>query len=95
MQQYTETMMTGNPVHQVHDHLIVVVGQVNLFENRSYFKLVRRNFIVAGFYRNSQFVSLILNILHEHGYPLRNRSKIVVFQLLVFSGGVAHQRTAS
>ena len=65
-------MVTGNFVHQVHDHLVVIVGQINLLENRSKLKLVWSHLVVAGLNWDAQFIGFVFQIHHEHGYTFRN-----------------------
>ena len=46
----------------------MIVGQIGLFKNRGNFKLIGRNFIMTGFNRDTQHVTLDFEVLHESFY---------------------------
>ena len=80
--------------HGRHQQLIVVISQIGLFENRSKFELVRSHLIVAGFYRDSQLLTFVFQILHKSNHPSRYRTEIMIIQLLIFSTFMSHHRPA-
>ncbi len=65
MQQHTEMVAAGNLCHYRHYELVVVVGKVTFLKNRCQLELVRRDFVVAGLCRNSEFVRFNLEVKHE------------------------------
>ena len=91
VQEYIEVMFPCNTFHQIHDKLVVVVGKVAVFEDRGQLKLVGGYFVMTGFGRNTQFVTLNFELFHKCGDTWRDGAEIVVFQLLVFGGRVSHQ----
>ena len=78
-------MFTGNALHQIHDQLIVVIGQIGILKDGSKLKLVWGNFIVSGFGRYTQLVAFYLQLFQESSNTGGDRAKIMIFQLLVFS----------
>ena len=94
VEQDGKVMLAGNAFHQVHDQLVVVVGQVDVLEDRCQFELVGRHFVVTGLDGDAQFVAFDLQLLHEGCDTRRDGAEIVVFELLVLGRGVSHQRTA-
>ena len=76
-------MAAGDFLHEIHNHLVVVVGQVHLLVNRGQLKLVGGDFIVAGLHGDPQSVSLLLQVNHKAVDPRGNRTEIVVLELLV------------
>ena len=94
MQEDTETMLAGNVSHQCHDQQVMIVGQVTFFEDRSQFELVRSHFVVASLQRNTQFERFDFQFLHELKNARRNRTEVVIFQLLVLRAFMSHQSTS-
>ena len=94
MKEHGEVVLGGNALHEVHYQLVVVVGQVHIFEDRSQLELVRSRFVVAGLDRDTELVAFHFQFLHEVGYTRRDRTEVVVVQLLVLRRGVAHQGAA-
>ncbi len=82
VEQHTQFVAACNPIHQVHQQLIVIYGNVHLLEYGGTLKLCGCNLVVASTHRNTQLVRLNLEFLHETDYSLRNRAEVVVFQLL-------------
>ena len=93
VQQYAEMVPACDLVHDCHQQLVVVVSQIGLFENRSQLELIRSNLVVARFNRNTEFETLVLQILHKGEYARRNGTEIVVFQLLILCCLVSHECT--
>ncbi len=94
MQQYTETVLAGHLLHQRHQHHVVVDSQVGLLEDRSELKLVGSHLVVTGLTRNAQFEGLDLEVAHEGGDTLGDRSEVMVVHLLVLGRVVTHQGAA-
>ena len=79
-------------MHQRHYQQVLIDCQVGLTVNGRQLKLVGRHFVVAGFQRNAVFVSFVFHFAHKGYHAWRNRTEVMVLQLLVFSTFVPHQR---
>src|SRR5688572_2953718 len=88
MQQHFEIMSPGNLVHQVHEQLVVVNSKIYFFKHRSTFKLAGCNFIVTGFEWDTQFECFNFKFHHKSIYTRRDRSEIMIFELLAFGGNM-------
>ena len=91
VQEYIKMMLPGNTLHQIHDELVVVVGKVTVFEDRGQLKLVGSYFVMTGFGRNTEFVTLDFEFFHKCSDTWRDRAEIMILQLLVFGRRVPHQ----
>ena len=78
MQQHPEIMTAGDLVHDGHQQLVVVVGQVALLVHRSQLELIGSHLVVTGLDRNAQFQAFVLEIGHEGDDPRGDRPEIVV-----------------
>ena len=65
VQQEHKAMLTGNLVHQVHHHLVLVVREVGLTIDGSQLELVGSHLVMASLERNAMTVARYLHILHE------------------------------
>ena len=72
----------------------MVVGEVGLLVDRSQLELIGRHLVMTGFDRNAQFQAFVFEVFHECHHAGRDRTEIVVLQLLVLGRLVAHERTA-
>ena len=93
VEQHAELVAARNLVHDGHQQLVVVVGKVDLLVDRSQLELIGSHLVVARLDRNAQLQALILEVLHEGHHTRRNRTEIVVLQLLVLGRLVTHERT--
>ena len=91
VKQYGKLMLGSDTLHQVHHQLVVVVGKVHVFENWCQLELVRSCFVMTGLYRDTQLVTFDLQFFHEVGHTGRDRTEVVVIQLLVLWRWVSHQ----
>ena len=91
VQKYVEVMFAGDSFHQIHDELVVVVRQITVFEDRSQLELIGSYFVVTGLGGNPQFMAFNFEFLHKGSDTWRNRTEVMVFQLLVFGGRMSHQ----
>ena len=94
MQQHPEIMTAGDLVHDGHQQLVVVVGQVALLVHGSQFELIGCHLVVTGLDRNAQLQAFVFEIGHESDDPRGDRAEIVIFQLLVLGRFMPHERTA-
>ena len=94
VQQYDESVLTGNLGHEVHDHLVLIICKICFSVDRSEFELVRGDFVVPCLDRDAKAVTCYLKIPHEGSDSGRNGTKIMVIKLLVFGRIMAHQGTS-
>ena len=76
-------MFLSHFLHYNHEHHVLVDGFCSLTEHRSTFKLVGSHFIMPCLKKDTELICLSLKVLHERAHTRRNRTEIVVFQLLV------------
>ena len=69
----------------------MVHRDVGLLKNGGKFELAWSHLIVAGFYRNSQQMALVLNLPHELNHALRDATKVVILHLLALRRGMTNQ----
>ena len=69
MQQDGKIMPLGDLLHQVHQQLVMVNGEVDFLIHRGALKLVGCNFIMACFHRDAQAVGFQFELLHECHHP--------------------------
>ena len=91
VQQHHKAVAGSDAVHQVHNELVLVVGQVGFPEDGGHFKLAGSHLVVAGFQRNAQVIGGKFQVPHEGGYARGDGGEVVVVQLLVLGGVVAEQ----
>ena len=65
VKQDFEAVLVGNLLHERHEQHVMVDGEVGFLEDRSALKLVWRNLVVAGLYRDAELESLNLKVFHE------------------------------
>ena len=94
MQQAGETMPAGGGAQHRHDQLLVIGGHVGGLIHRRDLELTRSHLIVAGLGRHAEPIELLLDVLHEHLDPLRNRTEVVVVELLPLGRRCAEQAAA-
>ena len=88
-------MTTCHFFHGGHQQLIMIDSQIRLFKNRGTFELIRGHLVMTGFDRNSQTMTLVFQLLHESRNPCRDRTEILILQLLILRGRMAHERTTT
>ena len=84
-------MLSGKLIHQIHYNLVLVVGQVGVSKYRSELELVRGRFVVACFQGDSELVPRYLEVSHKGGDSRRDGSEIMVSELLILGGIMAHE----
>ena len=65
VEQEHEAVLAGYLLHEVHNHLVLVVRQVGLTIDRCKLELVGRYLVVAGLQRDAVTVAGYLDVLHE------------------------------
>src|SRR6476646_7747725 len=84
VKQNAEIMPARHLFHYIHKQLIVVNRQITFLKYRRTLKLIWCNLVVTGFDRNTEPEGFDFKIAHKRSCPVRNRSEIMVFQLLPF-----------
>ena len=95
MQQSRQPVLFGNGFEGVHDHLVVIDGQIGFLVNRRNFILARGNFVVTRLRRYAQLEKLLFHIVHVGGYPLLDAAEVLVFQFLTLGRGSAHNGSSA
>ena len=72
MQQYSEMVFRRHFAHQIHQHQVVIDGQVGFFVNRRKFKLIGSHLVMTRFQRNAQFISFQFQVFHVFHHALGN-----------------------
>ena len=88
-------MTMGHFFHRGHQQLIMIDGQIRLFENGSTFELIGSHLVMTGLDRDSQAMTFVFQFLHECRHPRRDGTEILILQLLIFRGRMPHQRTTA
>ena len=95
MQQHAQLVPPCHALHQIHQKLVVVYCHVDLLIDRGQFVLTGGHLIVTGTHWYAQLVTFHFQVTHVGIHALGDRTKIVVFQLLVLCCRTAQQGTAS
>ena len=74
-------MTTCHFFHGGHQQLVMIDGQIRLFENRGTLELIRGH--------------LVFQFFHESRNPCRDGTEILILQLLILRGRMPHQRTTT
>ena len=82
MEQDHKTVLSCQARHNVHYHLVMIVGEVGFLKDGSHLKLVGSNFVMPGFQGDAQLISRRLHIFHKCRDTGRDCSKVVVSKLL-------------
>ena len=87
-----QMMLVGHLLHHGHQKHVLIDGLGHLAEFRSALELIRSHLVMPCSKFYAKLISLRLEILHERHRPLRNRSLIMVRELLIFCGSVPDDR---
>ena len=88
-------MTTCHFFHGGHQQLVMIDGQIRLFENRGTLELIRGHLVMTGLDRNSQAMTLVFQFFHESRNPCRDGTEILILQLLILRGRMAHERATT
>ena len=91
VQQALEPVLFGDIAEGVHDQHVVVAREVQLLELRRELELRRRDLVVARLGGDAEPPELALDVVHEGEDAVRDRSEVVVFELLAFRGRRAEE----
>ena len=91
VQQHAEVVAARYLVHDGHQQLVVVVGEVRLLIYGRHLELVRRHLVVAGLEGYSELEALVFEILHERYHTRWYGAEVVVLELLVLCRLVSHE----
>ena len=87
-------MSFRDPLHDVHDELVVVDGDVRLFIDRGALVLVGCHLVVAGLERDAELEALVLEVHHEGQHAILDRAEVMVLKLLALRGSGPEQGAA-
>ena len=91
VEEHFESVPLRGGLHQGHELQVVVDGQVGLLEDGGDLELVRSDLVVPGLDGDPELVRSEFQILHELKDPVGDAPEVVVLQLLVPGGVVAHE----
>ncbi len=91
MQQRLEPEPWRHPLQRLHDHHLVVAGDVAGLEQRRDLVLARGHLVVPRLHRHAETVELPLRLGHEGQDPGGNSAEVVVLELLALGRPGAEQ----
>ena len=94
VEQAHELVPVGDFLHDVHEHLVMVGGDVGFLENRRELVLVRGHLVVARGHGNADFIGLLGHFVHVIENAFLDGSEILVFELLALGRRRAEQGAA-
>ena len=94
MQQAVQTMLTCNFLQCSHNNVVLVSSHITLCVDRSQLMLCRSHLIVLCLGRNTQLPQFFIDIFHESGNSLTDRTKVMILQLLALRRHCTKQCTA-
>ena len=94
MEQAYQIMTQGNLLHDFHDQLVMVCGNIGRVVNGSQFMLARSSFIVLGLGGDAKLPEFLIELCHKSKYALFDGAKIVIIQLLALGRLCPKQSTA-
>ncbi len=95
MQQAGQAILVSRPLHDFHDHVLVIRRQIAVFKQGSQFKLARRHLVMPRFYRHAELDQFIFTVCHEREHAFGNDPEILIFQLLPLGRSRAKQSAAA
>ena len=91
VQKAGKSVALGGEAQHLHDHHVVVDGEVQVLEHRSELELRRSDLVVAGLGGDAEPPELFVHLLHELQDSRAYRAVVVVLELLMFRrGGSEH-----
>ncbi len=94
VQQAHEAVAPRDVLHRQHRQVLVVGADVGVLEHRRDLVLVGRDLVVAGLDRHAELGQLALDLEHAREDPLRDRSEVVVIELVALGRLGSEQRAA-
>ena len=82
VQQADQAVLVGGAAHDLHDQVLVIGGEVAVFEERGEFVLAGGHFVVAGLDGDAELEQFVFAVGHEGQHALGNGAEILVFQFL-------------
>ncbi len=95
VQQAGHAVLLGRLLQQQHRGLLMIRGQIGVFEQRSELVLRRSHFVVASFCGHAQLEHLLLGIQHEVEHAVGDHAEVVILEFLPFGRLGAVQRAAA
>src|SRR6476646_3735972 len=94
VQQRLQVMPQRDTTQRRHNELVVIDGNVGLFEARCHLELAWRHFIVPRHDRNAELVQLVLDLGDTRLNALWYAAEVVILELLAPRRGSADERAA-
>ncbi len=94
VQQAREAVLRRRPLQDLHRHHLVIGGDVGALEDRRDLVLARRDLVVTRLDRHADLVELGFRLGHAGEHALRNRSEVLIFELLTLRRARAVERAA-
>ena len=92
MQEADEPVLLGRLAQDLHDHHVVVDGEVQVLEHRRELELGGRDLVVPRLRRDAELPEALLDLGHEREDARTDRAEVVVVELLVLRGRGAEDR---
>src|SRR5579863_1488414 len=94
MKKNFQSVFFTHAAHYIDHQLVMIVGYIHLFKQRSYFKLAWSYFVVTGAHRNTELPRFDFKFTHKIINARWNGTKIMVFQLLAACRSMTKDSTA-
>ncbi len=95
VEEADEAVLVGDAAHDLHDHVLVIGGEVAVFEERGEFVLAGGDFVVAGFDGDAELDEFVFAVGHEGQDAFGDDAEIVVFQFLALWRRCAEEGAAA
>ena len=92
VQQRLQAVPLGHPAEDLHQHHLVVAGDVRRLEERRDLVLARRDFVVPRLDRHAHAEELLLGLGHEGEHARGNGAEVVILELLPLGRPGAEER---
>ena len=86
-------MFLRHTLHDTHYEQVMIVCQIDLFEDWCHLKLVGCHLVMPRPDRDTCLESFVLQIAHERQHTCRNSSEIMILELLRLGAIMSHERT--
>ena len=94
VEQTREPVLRRDALQRLHDHHLVIGGDVGVLEDRRDLVLARRHLVVPRLHRDAALVELELDVHHARQHALGDRAEVLVFHLLALRRLRAEERAA-
>ena len=91
MQQYAEMMFLRHTLHDRHDEQVMVIGQVDILEDRRHLELIGCHLVMTRLNGYTGLERFVFEFTHKGQYARRDSPEIMVLELLRLSAVMAHE----